>query len=290
MALDVREWLRVLMTFGCGNYDIWRFIDKSRPEESLEKMLEEGSLNNPYIDRYNKISYAETEKLLSFCKDNHISVMTFQDTDYPKLLRHIDNPPAVLFVYGQTPCFNQYRCAAIVGARNCCDYSRKAAFHFANELALNNISIVSGFARGIDSTAHIGALKGNGITIAVLGSGILCDYPNGTMDLKKDIAQKGAVISELLPNAPVHPQNFKIRNRLISGISHAVIIAEASDKSGSLNTASHAADQGREVFVIPPRDIFDSRFAGQAELLRDGANVVCDPNEILDYLSGECFL
>lgn len=289
MALDVREWLRVLMAFGCANYDIWRFIDKEHPEDSLARTLDESSGDNPYISRYNKISYAETEKMLKFCESNSISVVTFQDANYPRLLRHIDNPPAVLFVYGQVECFNQSRSAAIVGARDCCDYSRKAAFHFANELARDNIAIVSGFARGIDSAAHMGALKANGVTVAVLGSGILCDYPKGTMDFKKDIARQGAVVSELFPYAPVHPRNFKVRNRLISGISYAVIVAEASDKSGSLNTASHAAEQGKEVFVIPPRDIFDRRFRGQSELLRDGANVVCTPDEISDYLSEECF-
>lgn len=290
MALDVREWLRVLMAFGCGNYDIWRCIDKERPEDSLEKMLEESAPNNPYVSRYNKISYDETEELLKLCEKNHIDVVTFQNVNYPRLLKYIDNPPAVIFVYGQTDCFNQSTHAAIVGARDCCEYSRKAAFRFANELALRNVGIVSGFARGIDSAAHIGALKADGVTIAVLGCGILCDYPRGTMGFKRDIAKKGAVISELFPNAPVHPFNFKMRNRLISGISSAVIVAEASEKSGSLNTASHAADQGKDVFVIPPRDIFDGRFSGQAGLLRDGASVVCSPDEILDYLSGECYL
>ena len=277
------------MSFGCGNYDIWRCIDRERPRESLEKMLEESVQYNPYVSRYNKIGYGETEELLKLCENNHISVVTFEDANYPRLLKCIDNPPAVIFVCGQAACFNQGSAAAIVGARNCCEYSRKAAFYFAKELARNNVGIVSGFARGIDTAAHMGALKANGTTIAVLGCGILCDYPKGTMGLKRDIAKKGAVISELFPNAPVHPHNFKMRNRLISGLSSAVIVAEASERSGSLNTASHAAEQGREVFALPPHDIFDGRFSGQVELLKDGANLVCAPDEILDYLSEECF-
>ena len=144
--------------------------------------------------------------------------------------------------------------------------------------------MVSGFARGIDTAAHEGALAVEGSTVAVLGCGILHDYPRGTMRRKAEIAQRGAVISEYLPTSTPLAENFKVRNRLITGLADCVLVAEAGERSGSLNSAGHAANQGKELFVLPPHDIFSPSFKGQTALLEDGAQLALSPNDMLRYL------
>ena len=118
----------------------------------------------------------------------------------------------------------------------------------------------------------------------MLGCGILHDYPRGTMRRKAEIAQRGAVISEYLPTSSPLAENFKVRNRLITGLADCVLVAEAGERSGSLNSAGHAADQGKELFVLPPHDIFSPSFKGQTALLEDGAQLALSPNDILRYL------
>ncbi len=287
MALDIREWLRVLLAFGPANYDIWRCIDKKDIIGSFGKFLD--NAENPYAVKYKSVSYMVCEQWLSYCEKNNIGVISFEDKRYPKLLKEIADPPCVLFVYGNAECLNRPS-AAIVGARNCCDYTRRVTSMISAELAARNINVVSGFARGTDTAAHTAAINAGGVTVAVLGSGIFYDYPKNTMELKRKIAQNGAVISELLPNSEPARGNFKIRNRIISGLCKCVAVVEASQISGSLNTASHAAEQGREVFVVPPRDITSESFRGQTSLLRDGAAPLYGIEDIFDYFENDCFL
>ncbi|MCD8094657.1 MAG: DNA-processing protein DprA [Ruminococcus sp.] len=282
---DIREWIRITLAFGPANFKKWQYIDRKNPAESMLKLLSvERFANDSYLRAYKSVSDAQIDTVLDVCERNEIEFLTPESEDFPEALLELANPPSLLFVKGNAECMSDWT-VGIVGARNCCEYSQNAAYEFGSYLAEKNLVVVSGFARGIDSAAHSGALDANGKTIAVLGSGILYDYPKGTMDIKNRIAENGAVVSEYMPTANPIADNFKIRNRLLTALSDAVLIVEASAKSGALNTANHAAEQGREVFVIPPADIFNPLFAGQAGLLHDGAQLALTPEDIEMYIN-----
>jgi DNA processing protein len=282
---NVRIWLTIQRAFGATNIKKWNYIDIDKPVESVERLLSNNTLqNDAYIRALKSVSSLQIDATIDICERHGISIYTPDSEDYPEHFRRIANPPAVLFVLGSLAAIKDMPAAAIVGARDCCEYSGRVAAYFAEELAKNGVNIVSGFARGVDSAAHTAALSVGGVTTAVLGSGILYDYPRGTMSVKREIARHGAVISEYLPTSNPAGENFKVRNRLITGLSDCVIVAEAGARSGSLNSANHAAEQGKELFVVPPRDIFDPSFRGQLGLLRDGANLALSAEDVLNFL------
>ncbi len=284
MELDTREWLRLHLAFGVTNAKKWEYIDIKRPSESLKAWLSFGALRDDvYVRKYKSLSSEQLDSIIDVCERHGILILTPESERYPKSLLEIANPPSVLFVLGDAKALSSV-CVAVVGARECCEYSAAAAGRFAYELADAGLAVVSGFARGTDSAAHEGALEAEGTTIAVLGNGILYDYPHGSMPLKRRIAQSGAVISEYLPTAKPAAENFKVRNRLLSGLCDCVLVTEASSRSGALNTAGHAAEQGKEVFVVPPSDLFDERFLGQSALLRDGATLALSPSDLICYV------
>lgn len=207
--------------------------------------------------------------------------VTFFDRDYPKRLAPYTDKPAALFVKGGLP-ENEVPCAAIVGARDCTEYGRKTAGILAAELAKEGVRIVSGLALGIDGAAHKGALDAGGPTYAVLGCGADICYPRENHRLFSAMAERGGIISEFLPGEPPIPRNFPMRNRIISGLSDAVIVVEAREKSGSLITATHALEQGKEVFAVPGRAT-DSLSGGCNRLIKDGAAVCLGPDDVLDF-------
>lgn len=282
---NARNWLRITYAFGAANVKTWQYIDINKPLESLERLLSNSALQtNVYVRSLRSVSNAQLDGIAETCERNGIEIVTPQDGDYPEKLRGLPDPPSVLFVLGDISVINDMPSAAIVGARDCCEYSKAAAAHFSEELSRRGVSVISGFARGIDQAAHTAALSAGGVTAAVLGSGILYDYPRGSMRLKREIARCGAVISEYLPTARPAAENFKVRNRLITGLADCVLVVEAGERSGALNSAYHAAEQGREVFVLPPANIFDPNFKGQTGLLRDGASLALGPEDMLDFL------
>ena len=175
---------------------------------------------------------------------------------------------------------------AIVGKREPDLYSQNVSKNFAEQLVKSaSANIISGFAKGIDRASHFGAMNAGGLTTAVLGCGILYDYPYKSYDIKQQIARHGAVVSEYLPMTAPDRNSFKVRNRLISGMADCVLIVQAGSRSGALNTASHAAEQSKEVFVIPPANIYSECYEGQMQLLREGATLAISPDVILEYLN-----
>ena len=284
--MDIRKWLRISIAFGAANIKRWDYIDINNAEGSLEDLLSNTSLqNDPYLRKYRSITDDQLNSIIDMCDRHRIDIVTPDDKDYPYDLRFISNPPAVLFVLGDLSHLSRCAGTAIVGARDCSEYSSAVAYRFALSLGADKVNIISGLASGIDSAAHTGALDGGGVTTAVLGSGILYDYPKGSMPLKKRIATRGAVISEYLPTARPARENFKIRNRMITGLSDCILVVEAGEKSGALNSANHAAEQGKEVFVIPPHDLYDPAYKGQTGLLADGARLALSPDDILEYIA-----
>jgi len=205
------------------------------------------------------------------------------DASYPVALTTIADPPPVLWVDG-TAAALQLPSVAIVGARAASGYGMSVAGQLAGDLAASGLAIVSGLARGVDSAAHRGALRAGGVTIAVLGSGADVVYPPEHASLAREIAaSSGAVISELAPGTPPLPMFFPRRNRLISGLSRAVVVIEAGEKSGSLITARTALEQGRDVLAVPG-NVLSGRHRGAHALLRDGAKIVESADDILEEL------
>lgn len=213
----------------------------------------------------------------------NVRLITCMDEDFPPLLREIPDFPVVLFVSGDLA-MHDAPAIAIVGARNGTQMGYDVSRDFACKLAQAGFVIVSGLALGIDTHAHRGALEGNGKTIAVLANGPDVVYPRGNQKIRDAIIKTGAIISEYPPGVIARPWHFPVRNRLISGMCLATLVVEASARSGSLITARLAAEQNREVFAYPGSE--NSRASeGTMSLIQDGANLVTDPEEIIEYFS-----
>jgi DNA processing protein len=208
-----------------------------------------------------------------------INIITFRDELYPANLLNIYDRPVFLYVKGTLR--QEDVPVAVVGSRRASTYGKYTTERMSRELALQGVTIVSGMARGIDTSAHRGALSVSGRTIAVLGSGLDVIYPPENKNLFSDIAQNGAVISEFPPGTEPLPFNFPARNRIISGMSYGVLVVEAGEKSGSLITARLAMEQGRDVFAIPGAiDSASSR--GANSLIKQGAKLVDTIDDILE--------
>jgi DNA processing protein len=209
-----------------------------------------------------------------------IRVTTLGEADYPEALRWIPEPPPVLYIWG-TLRHEDSLAVAVVGSRKPSPYGQLAAQRLSAELAQYGFTVVSGLARGVDSLAHQGALQAGGRTIAVLGSGINVVYPPEHHRLYEAIRDQGAVISEFPFDTKPDRWNFPRRNRIISGLTLGTLVVEASDQSGSLHTARHALEQGREVFAVPGRiDAPSSR--GTNNLIKRGAKLVEGIDDILE--------
>lgn len=209
-------------------------------------------------------------------------ICTWADDDYPPLLKQVPDAPVLLYVRG-TLLPQDELALAIVGTRKATTYGRDAASHLSRQLARNGVTIISGLAHGIDAAAHRGALDGGGRTIAVLGCGIDQIYPRDHRELAHEIMGRGALVSEFPIGMGPEARNFPRRNRVISGMSLGVLVAEAPEQSGALITATDAAEQGREVFAVPG-NIFSSASAGTNRLIQDGAKLVIKVEDILDEL------
>ncbi|MCI8515106.1 MAG: DNA-protecting protein DprA [Lachnospiraceae bacterium] len=213
-----------------------------------------------------------------------IHMITCQDSDFLERLEVIPNPPACLFVKGEIP-QDSVPSVAIVGARAATGYGVGMAEELAGELSRAGCWIISGLAHGIDRYAHKGAVGAGGRTCGVLGCGVDICYPKENYLLYEEIlAKSGSVLSEFLPGTPPLPMHFPIRNRLISGLADVVLVVEARKRSGSLITAAIALEQGKDVFALPGR-ISDPLSRGCLELIRDGAQVLMDVQDIFEILS-----
>lgn len=218
-------------------------------------------------------------RIADFCSKNQVKLLSIYDEEYPYSLKNISDPPLVLYVKGNLP-HNIYG-AAIVGSRQATAYGIKAASVFASVMAREGITLISGGARGIDTAAHEACLSAGGQTIAVLGCGLDRAYPYENKELFNRIARQGAVISEYAPGTKPLAMNFPARNRIIVGLSAAVIVAEAARKSGAIITANIAADEGRDVYCVPG-NIFDGTSVGCHDLIRNGAKLIDSPEDVLE--------
>ena len=212
-----------------------------------------------------------------------IREIAFEDKEYPKRLKDIHSPPKTLYVNGEILLQDDIA-VALVGSRRATNYGLQTCERLAFELASVGVMVVSGMARGIDTSAHRGALKAHGRTIAVMGSGHDHIYPPENKKLYREISESGAVITEFPDDMPPLGQNFPRRNRIISGLSLGVVVVEATKDSGALITANFALEQGREVFAVPGK-IDSATSCGTHELIKDGARLVQSAEDIMEELN-----
>lgn len=234
-------------------------------------------------------SRSAAQKEFELARRQNIRLLAFDDPEYPENLRAAEDAPPVIYVRGQINCLRQPLSLSIVGARNASLNGRKLASQISCELTSQGIMIVSGMARGIDTAAHKGAmfaLNRSGSTVAVLGTGIDIAYPAENQKLCEQIAGQGAVISEFPLGTEPSAGNFPRRNRIVSALTDGTLVVEASLHSGSLITARLALEQGRDVFAVPGFPT-DERSAGPNKLIKDGAFLVENAEDILNVLSAD---
>lgn len=222
----------------------------------------------------------EGKKIVEVCKGNGIGILTPEDQDYPAPLLALDRIPLVIYYSGNLPDFEHVLTIAVVGHRKPLDQSRVLTSEISADLAKNGVVLVSGGAEGIDSAAMSGALKAGGYVVGVLGNGIDVVYPSCNRQLFRDIVKTGCLISEYPPGTLPTKWNFPERNRIISALSHGVLVAEASKKSGSMITANYALEQGKDLFAIPGMAASE-RFSGSNDLIRQGAYLTESAEDIL---------
>lgn len=290
--MALRDWLQLSLTEGIGPI-LTRRIIEAAGSASAACAADINLLNNVEgigLSKSRKIAAAlrtagtEVDRELDRARSQNVTILCPDDQNYPTLLRSIPDPPTVLYVRGTLEP-RDLNAIAIVGSRRCSMYGREQAERFGALLAGAGFTVVSGGARGVDSSAHRGAMSAEqGRTIAVVGSGLDVIYPPENAGLFSQIAERGAVLSEFPFSTPPNKENFPRRNRIVSGISRGVLVVEADEKSGALITARQAADDhNRPVFAMPGR-VDNPLSAGPHQLIRDGAVLAARLEDILDAL------
>jgi len=261
-----------------GDLTLDDYVNITKYDISYKKIL---SSRIPFLrgKKQNKIvsEKEKTEKVLN----NNQNFLFYGDKEYPDILKQINDPPLVLFYKGDISILKNDMKIAIVGSRNANDYGLKYTEKFSRQLCDYNFVIVSGMAAGIDGMAHRGALKGNGKTIAVLGSGINVPYPASNRNIYYDICKKGLIVSEYIPDTPPFRYNFPRRNRIVVGLSKGVFITQAALNSGSMISARLASENNRDVFALPG-NINSKQSEGTNWLIKNGAKPVTDIQDILE--------
>lgn len=238
------------------------------------------------IRRLLRRDLSDAERTIAYCSSHGISIVTFFDDDYPASLREIDKPPAVLFLAGDRSLLASNRTVAVVGTRTPSDYAARMTFEISSDLARVGAVVVSGMAYGIDGIAAAGALSAGGKTVAVVGCGLDLTYPARHGRLRREIERNGLIVSEYPPGSQPERFHFPERNRIISGLSLGVFVAEGTLQSGAMITADFAEKQGKHLFALPGR--LDNPFAeGPVKLMRDGARPVACADDILSKLESE---
>lgn len=225
----------------------------------------------------------EVYKHIQYMEKYNIDIISIEDREYPEMLKNIYDPPLSLYIKGNKDILNK-ESISIVGCREASTYGKSATKYFSYNISKQNYNIISGMANGIDSYAHIGTICAKGTTIAVVGTGLDIVYPSNNIDLQNEILKNnGAVISEYPLGTKPEKMNFPERNRLISGMSKAIVVIEAKEKSGTLITVDFAIEQGREVFVVPG-NINSTNSVGTNELIKQGAQIATNYMDIINSI------
>jgi DNA processing protein len=274
-------WLRLARSRGLGGALFFRLIERFGKPSAVIKALPrlQAQLAQKGFELASERQVQEEVEALVGLGGTHLMA---DEPGYPQPLRNIADPPPVLTLLGREELLNG-RAMAVVGARNASGNGRFLAASLARDVSRRGLTVVSGLARGIDTAAHQGGLDGEGSTIAVLGAGLDIVYPPENADLHARIAVEGLIISERAPGTPPLARHFPRRNRIIAGLSSAVLVVEAAARSGSLMTARLAGAEGREVMAVPGSPL-DPRHAGTNQLLREGAALVTGIDDVMAAL------
>ncbi len=265
--------IQLLLEFFGTPEEIYRDNGKGLDQIKLLSVTDKETILKSKLEERIQENYA---KLAS----KGIYFVTKEEDQYPSQLHNIYNPPFGLYIKGMLPREDKIS-IAIVGARNCSDYGRETARYLAAELAGHGIQIISGLARGIDGYAHEGALAAGGSTFGIEGCSVDICYPKENFNLYLKMQANGGIISEYGLNCNPRPYNFPMRNRLISGLSHGILVIEAKEKSGSLITADMGLEQGKNIYAVPGR-CMDLLSSGCNNLIKMGAKLVTGPEDILE--------
>jgi DNA processing protein len=288
----MKDWISLNMTPGVGPRKATQLLEKFGSAENVfhatRGELESLRLRAETVESILKREFHEkASEELNKVKEIGGDVLILDDGSYPYLLREIADPPITLYVKGAFEACFEAPCVGVIGSRKCSTYGENASEMLARDLAENGICVVSGLARGIDTAAHRGALRGRGKTIAVLGTGIDNVYPKENKKLTEEILDSGgAIVSQFPLETPPLKDNFPYRNRIISGLSYGVLLVEASERSGSLITARLAMEQNREVMAVPGNITSRNSF-GTNYLIKSGAKLVQQWQDVVAELPPE---
>ncbi|MDT8316385.1 MAG: DNA-processing protein DprA [bacterium] len=286
--IDIRFWMALTRVGGVGGVTANRLVEHFGSAKAVFDAAENKfkDIKGIRVSAVKGIAafkgWEEIDREIDRARRLGISIISLQDSRYPGNLINIPSPPLILYVMGRLSAADA-AAIAVVGSRNPSSYGLEMAGKFSAHFAKEGLAVVSGLARGIDTAAHKSALKAGGRTIAVLGCGIDVVYPPESSKLFRQIADNGVLISEFPLGTQPDAMNFPRRNRIISGLSLGVLVVEAALKSGSLITANYAAEQGRDVYVIPG-NINSARSKGSNRLINDGAMFVDAPETIIEDL------
>lgn len=288
---DTKYWVWLNMVFGTGNHRIWEVMSFFRNAEKAYTALTSDnsvvSLNENENKNIHGIPLRNAEVFLANCAKHGIGAVACTSPEYPMQLRHIYNPPSVLYYKGNISCLKTEITVTSVGTRKASPYSLRAAKEICSELSARGAVIISGFAVGIDLASHMAAADIGRPTVCVMGCGVDVDYPRQNFSYRDTILAAGGVfLSEFPPGTPPNSPNFPKRNRILAALGKAAVVFQAGAKSGSIITANLAAGQGREVLCLPPADIFSGEYAGNIKLLRDGAIPMYDASDVMECITG----
>src|SRR5215211_6266839 len=285
--IDKRYWIGFNLIKGIGAVRMQALIQHFGDLEAAWKAapieLARAGLGGKVIERIVQARQnVDLEKLWAKIEAQGIKILTWKDETYPQRLKEIEQPPPVLYFRGDYLPDDLFA-VAIVGTRRVTPYGRQITEELGSFLAVNGMTVISGLARGVDAIAHQTALKSGGRTIAVLGSGVDKIYPPEHRALAEQMMEHGAIISDYAPGTPPDASNFPPRNRIISGLSLAVVVIEAGETSGALITAEFAAEQGREIFAVPG-SILAPQSKGTNKLIQNGALPLLSVNDLMQAI------
>lgn len=282
-------WIWLSRIEGLGPIKIKQLLEIYKTPENIWKLSKEElmkikGIGEKIADKIVDMTYRENlEKYAKYMKKYDIGVITILDKDYPERLKHIYDAPMILYYKGNKKLLNHSYTIGMIGCRRCSEYGKQVSLTFSNKLAKQGVSIISGMAKGIDSYSHMGCIQAGGKTIAVLGNGLDQIYPKENVGLYNKILEtEGLILSEYVIGTKPNKLNFPARNRIISGLSDGVIVVEAKEKSGTLNTVDFALDQGKDVFVVPGNITSESSI-GTNELIKQGAKCITCVEDVLNH-------
>ncbi len=277
------RWIWFAQKCGVASSEMLTVVEKLGSVRDVYLADHETYINNGVserlADKLSDKSLDEAYGIITRCTEIGAEILCYSDEAYPKSLRSLKDPPAVLYYKGKLPDLNSHLCIATVGTRKMSEYGMRSAYKIAYETAAAGAVVVSGMALGIDAVCACAAIAAKGKTVAVLGCGIDVVYPKQHSKLCEAIKEHGAIITEYPPSTEPRGFNFPVRNRIISGLSQGTVVIDADVKSGSMITAKTAILQGRDIYAVPCN--IDSEKSGTNELIRDGAQAVVSGHDIV---------